>query len=226
MLLPGLLPIKPVLVVAWSLSYEVFFYISLAILMLVLAFHRYSRPTRIALIASAGLALCLLYSIGVRVPIRMLPFFAGMLLYEMESFGFRAPQLSSLVALLAPLVTLLVGLLFQMPGALRELMHTAAFSLLCAACFSGKGLAASLFSWSPIRWLGNMSYSYYLMHGFAVTIAAMAVAKVLGNHASFWPLLPAFFVLSIIPAALLFIVVEKPVSLAPRSAILVSRSPG
>jgi exopolysaccharide production protein ExoZ len=214
MLLPGLLPIEPILVVAWSLSYEAFFYVTLAVLVMMLALYRHSRTTRVLVIGSAALSLCMLYGAGVNVPIRMLPFFAGMLLYEIEAIGFVLPPA---LALIAPALAFLAGAALWMPSVLREIMHTAAFLVLCAACFSGQNIAAAVFSWLPLRWLGNMSYSYYLVHGFAVTLGALAMAR-FGGHslALFLISLPILFAVSVVPAAVLFITVEKPISLAPR----------
>ena len=97
-----------------------------------------------------------------------------------------------------------------------------AFFLLCHACFShASGWLARGFSWTPLRWLGNMSYSYYLLHGLALKAAFVVVAKAFGGAPPasgdwlFWALLAPLFACSLLPAAVLFLGVERPFSLAP-----------
>jgi exopolysaccharide production protein ExoZ len=63
-----------------------------------------------------------------------------------------------------------------------------------------------------------MSYSYYLVHGFAVKAAMEIVARMVGPTApelTFWLLISPVFALSLVPAACLFLAVEKPLSLKP-----------
>jgi exopolysaccharide production protein ExoZ len=73
-----------------------------------------------------------------------------------------------------------------------------------------------------VRWLGNMSYSYYLLHGLALKACFIVLAKALpvSHYGSwlFWALLPLMFGLTLIPTALLFLAVERPLSLAPNRA--------
>jgi len=101
----------------------------------------------------------------------------------------------------------------------REWTHTMAFFALCAACFRSESVASRLFSWRPLRWLGNMSYSYYLVHGLAVKAACELIARALGPidpAAEFWLLLVPVFLASLVPSAVLFIAIEKPISLRAR----------
>lgn len=70
--------------------------------------------------------------------------------------------------------------------------------------------------WTPLRWLGNMSYSYYLVHGFVVRAAMVALGHLLPGGlpvAVFWLLLPVVFAATLAGSAVLFIGVERPVSL-------------
>ena len=68
--------------------------------------------------------------------------------------------------------------------------------------------------------LGNMSYSYYLLHGLALKGGFMLLAGVLpptGEQPSLhWWLLPPMLVLTLIPSAALFLLIERPSLLAPR----------
>jgi exopolysaccharide production protein ExoZ len=65
-----------------------------------------------------------------------------------------------------------------------------------------------------MRRLGNMSYSYYLIHGLALKAAFM----VLPSSQMFLVLLPLAFALTLIPSMALFLLVERPLSLAPAKA--------
>lgn len=96
--------------------------------------------------------------------------------------------------------------------------------MLCFACFRDPtGWLLRAFSWTPLRWLGNMSYSYFLLHGLALKGAFLALTTVLpvASHGAwfFWGLLPVMFSLTLIPAAVLFIAVERPFSLSSRATM-------
>ena len=64
-----------------------------------------------------------------------------------------------------------------------------------------------------------MSYSYYLLHGLVLKTGFFALAMVLpiANYGPwlFWALLPPMFALTLALSAALFLVVERPYSLAP-----------
>jgi peptidoglycan/LPS O-acetylase OafA/YrhL len=215
--LPGLFPVQPLLTVAWSLSYEAFFYIAVALLVAGLGLDQRRRATRIALIlAMAGLLTAAALFDLAGTPVRMLPFFAGMLLAE--GVGTQRVRVPGWLGVVAPAVALLIGVTGLVPGVAREWVYTIAFFLLCAACFREQGIAVEIFSLAPLRWLGNMSYSYYLLHGTVVFFSAQILARTLGHGLSptlFWILLPAAFIATWMPPALLFLLVEKPLSLRP-----------
>ena len=84
------------------------------------------------------------------------------------------------------------------------------------------------FSWTPLRWLGNMSYSYYLIHGLTLKAAFKVVAVILpataGGAWVFWALLAPAFGLTLLTSAALFLAVEQPLSLAPSAARAARRS--
>jgi len=220
LLLPGLFPIEPVFAVAWSLSYEMFFYWAIALAVVLFGLNSRSRTTRILVIA---LGAALLTGLSVArlpyVPVRMLPFFAGMLLVEIDEIG--TSPLLALGALAAPAVAffaapLLRNNLISGAAAAEEWVHTIAFFILCFACFRLRNIAAQVFSWAPLRWLGNMSYSYYLLHGFVVKAAMEGMARMAGHHlpdAALWMLSLPIFAMTLVPAGLLFLWVEKPYSL-------------
>jgi peptidoglycan/LPS O-acetylase OafA/YrhL len=78
------------------------------------------------------------------------------------------------------------------------------------------GWIERFFSLRYLRWLGNMSYSFYLMHNlplsslfrhFAPTLATFGHGELL-----FWLLMPMCFLLSTGASFLVFIAIEKPLS--------------
>ncbi len=89
--------------------------------------------------------------------------------------------------------------------------------------FQYHGTLQSIFRWSPIRYLGNMSYSYYLIHGLALQAVTLAAKAFFPNtHRSLallFVLFPVCFVATWITSTALFLVVEKPLSLKQKSSI-------
>jgi exopolysaccharide production protein ExoZ len=220
LLLPGIFNIEPIITVAWSLSYEMFFYIIMPIVIRVLGMQRWSSSFRIALLGALTLAaLPALAAAG--GPVRLVMFLSGAILFE----TLRRPEHLKLppfvgfaalgAALVAPLVPLggLPGTVFRM-GTMY-----AAFFLLCFACFtaSDNRVIVRLFSFTPLRWLGNMSYSYYLVHGLALNGAFMITGKLTNavelSLPVFLIILPLYLAVTLIASAVPFLLVELRYSL-------------
>jgi len=217
LLLPGLWPIEPLITVAWSLSYEVFYYLLMPLIVTVLGLRTKSPFFRVRLFGLLAVLLLACFAL-MGGPVRLLLFIAGVLLFELMRLC-RAPGNLSGWGGLALVV---VVMLLPMPGpvrqALRVLLLGIGFYLLCFAALAQPHQAIGrVFCCSPLRWLGNMSYSYYLMHGLALKALFMLVAKLLpvGAHgvASLWFIAPAFL-FSLLPSALLYLWVERPYSVA------------
>lgn len=218
LLLPGLFPMDPLITVAWSLSYEMFFYIVMPLLIVAMGLRRASRPGRAARLVALTVVALLAFGIA-GGPVRLCMFLFGALLVELPA-TWRAP--GSTTGVIAGMVAI-AAMGVPAPGseaqALRTLVLGVGFVVLCRACLAGGGPAlARAMSWWPLRWLGNMSYSYYLLHGLALHAFFATLARVdptHGMHAAFM-VVPAFAV-TLLPSAVLFIVVERPFSLAVRS---------
>lgn len=222
LLLPGLFPIEPLITVAWSLSYEVAYYLALPPLIALLDLRRRSVALRMGLfvaIAAVIVGLCAAYG----GPLRMIMFISGILLYDATARDTNSAPSSA-----AGMLALAGGLLFLLAPtsgwaghALKVVMLFVCFFVLCYACIgNAEGWLARSFCWRPLRWLGNMSYSYYLIHGLALKAAGLALAFVVpfGERGAlfFVLMLPAMFVCTLVPSALLFLSIERPLSLAPR----------
>lgn len=208
LMLPGILPITPMISVAWSLSYEILYYLVIPVVIVALGLRSRTARWRIQLfLLSAAALLAWCYFHGGHV--RLVMFIAGVLIYEMKS----APRDSlAALAVAAAFAAMLIHTFGSAGYALKVAGLFVGFGALCSACFARpQGALGSLFSWTPLRWLGNMSYSYYLVHGLALKAAFMVL-----GHGPFWAMLPVMFVITLIPGALLFLFVERPLSLTAR----------
>ena len=222
LLLPGLLPIEPMITVAWSLSYEMFYYLAIPLVIGLLGLRSRRIRWRIAIFLGLawGFAVWCAFTGG---PIKLIMFIAGIVLYEvMQSPLVPIPSSGeSVAALSAGFLSMLVPSDGPAWLAAKEGMLFVSFFLLCLTCFRApEGWLPQAFAWTPLRWLGNMSYSYYLVHGLALKGAFLVLARALPPEAvGAWiagPLLPAMFAWTLLPSAGLFVLVERPLSLAPR----------
>jgi peptidoglycan/LPS O-acetylase OafA/YrhL len=217
LLLPGLLPIKPIITVAWSLSYEIFYYLSVPIIIGAFNLRQHSKTWRVIFFLSITLVLCI-YCASIGGPIRLIMFISGILLYE----AMTPKQITVRSAIGLP--ALMIGLLFTLlpisdSGILviKILVLFVSFFFVCLCCFGNpEGFLAKAFSWRPIRWLGNMSYSYYLIHGLSLKAAFLVVTILFTKYEGplmFWGLMPVMFMLTIVTATILFLCIERPLSL-------------
>lgn len=222
LLLPGLLPIEPLITVAWSLSYEMFYYLAIPVAIDIVGLRERTalwRKVFFVLFALLFVAYCVVYG----GQIRLVMFISGILLFEAMHCGEDAPKPSSLAGTMA-LTLGLLGALLPIGGSIAQtakisLLFTA-FFLLCLTCFrSPSGWLARSFCWTPLRWLGNMSYSYYLLHGLCLKATFLILSTFFPGTSFgswfFWTLLPLMFFTTLLPTAALFIAIERPLSLSP-----------
>lgn len=220
LLLSGFGTTPPFISVAWSLSYEMLYYLLIPLLISAFRLRARKRAWRclffavLALLAGAAFA-------RFGGPARLLLFVAGIAVHEaLAPPAWRAP--SPLLATLATFAAL-ASLLLPLPLLLKLAALCGAFFLLCLCCFQVRGnWLARLFCWTPLRWLGNISYSYYLIHGLALKGAFMALALAFPpqpqGQAFFLLLMAPMLACTLLPAVLLFLLVERPYSLAPPHA--------
>ena len=223
-LLPGLFPIPRIVDVAWSLSYEMFFYVVTAVLVLMAGMGRLPRRRRIlVLLVLSALFVPTCFAGLPGFPVRMMPFFAGMLLAE--GVGGRVPPW---LGWAAPALAITAVALHVLSETWNELVQTAAFFALSAVCFRGAGSVSAWMTWAPLRWLGNMSYSYYLVHGFVVRIGMVMLGRLLPHGMPdwmFWVVLLGLYAATLAASAVLFVWIERPLSLRPaRPKAVLSRA--
>lgn len=91
------------------------------------------------------------------------------------------------------------------------------FLAMCLCAFNPK---STMFNWltiSSLRWLGNMSYSYYLLHGITLKCAFLVLGMLLPIHFSsnsiyYWLWIP-MFIATLFTSFTLYILIERPLSL-------------
>lgn len=219
LLLPGLFDIQPIITVAWSLSYEMLYYLLIPLIVSLLRLRSWSSERRSVLFLSLGLGLAL-YFAWHGGHVRMLMFISGILLWEAWN-GLKLRSPSSMLAFICLICALGTT---QIPGdgpsfaTFRVLLLCAFFFVLCFTCFAQPhGWMARMFSWTPMRWLGNISYSYYLIHGLMLKFVFMMFDKIWPANQTesglFFVLLLPVFLMTLVPAFGLFTLIEHPFSL-------------
>lgn len=231
LLLPGFFPIVPLITVAWSLSYELFFYLTLPLVMTGLRLRAWSHSRRVILVTAFSIAHLALVGFGLIGHTRMVMFTCGILLRETASFQAfwsrpawrRAGNIATLLAFSGALAVEgftgvptwapSSGPVLDTPGWRVGLLFVTTYALGFFA-LGGHGFLAKWFSWDWIRWFGNVSYSYYLVHGLVLHILLRALNLI---HLSPSLSIPWFLLLCVVSllvtaigGAALFLAVEKP----------------
>lgn len=244
LLLPGIFRITPIVTVAWSLSYEFFFYFSIPLLVWATGMRNWKRSWRVTFFVALWAAY-LFYAFSVPdSQVRLLMFVAGILLYEAMDSPWITRALSrpgEILAIAVFLGSLVFAFLYDaraqwfsfLPGmyAGRSLLpgisgfqgpyKVIALSISCPLLaiysFRFEGWLKKVLSGDLLRYLGNMSYSYYLIHGLALHGVAVLAYHFLPLQRSgtviYLCLLPVGFAFTWIVSTGLFLAVEKPFSL-------------
>jgi len=242
LLLPGLFPIVPIITVAWSLSYELFYYVAMPVFRMTLRLDEWTSLQRAFLAFASASSIIVSGVLGFGPNFAMIMFPAGIILYEIgTSFGASSPpapasRLTDFLVLAFVMLALLYSgfaefqfwpYLGVLRHALQKIVVGVAFSLLVYRCLFERAAAYSVFSWHPLRWLGKISYSFYLLHGF-VLHACFRFLNVLSPNRQFGAidyllLLTPCLLASVALTWPLFAFVEKPFSLAEPTKRGISR---
>jgi peptidoglycan/LPS O-acetylase OafA/YrhL len=215
LLLPGIFHIEPMITVAWSLSYEMFYYLAIPLMITLFKLRNREIVWRVFFFLSLTLAIVIYCSIY-GGHIRLIMFISGILLYEASKNNFYTPN--CFIGFMALVIGLSSSLL-PTDNFIKTSILFASFFILCLICFRTPSSWLPLaFSWKPLRWLGNMSYSYYLLHGLTLKACFLLLTKFSLFTTShdfylFWGLLPMMFIITLIPTSVLFLVIERPFSL-------------
>lgn len=205
------LVVKPYAMITWSLFYEFAFYLCFPLLVLIAGKNFRFRTAKLVLLSA--LFLLAVLQLGDTF-IRFLMFFGGVLLaYTQERHLIRLTQKLReewvMVAYLAS--TLWFAYLLSYRYFIPVFVGTAA--LLTLKALYGNGWLHRIFCWRPLRYLGNVSYSFYLLHALGIDLI-MDYYRHLFTGLSGWSYLivtmTASLATGLVLATLLFLVAEKP----------------
>lgn len=219
LLLPGFFSIVPMISVTWALSYELVSYILIPPITMVI--HSWKPIIRIltALLIAAALIMASPFT---ELPVRMSAFAGGMVVYELNKTHRKwcLPDGAGIIAVII-LCAILLQLSEDRTGiALRAAANFLLLIILVLDPFDNPaGRLARWFSWRPLRWFGNISYSYFLIHGLILRVGRHLFERLYPpDHAStglFWTGLVVSFPITVIAALVLYITIEKRISLRP-----------
>jgi peptidoglycan/LPS O-acetylase OafA/YrhL len=240
LLLPGIFPLIPIIAVSWSLSYEMFYYlfIPLAISGLHLRLWTPQKRMFFFLFISAGF---ILYCAVFGGLVRLTMFGTGIVLYELlatrdlrkfpNGAGIIAWTVGMLIILFIPQEQMGIFIVqSDMWASARTTVLFITLFLLCLDCFSNQlHFTARLFTFTPIRYFGNISYSYFLIHGLTLKAYFLLLGRFIPIESlsplGFWIGVPVSFILTVISALALYLLVERPLSIFPARTHRTSPAP-
>ena len=212
------LGVVPFLHQSWSLFNEVVFYLVFPVLLLLRPLGVWRAPWGIA--AAGAVLVYIPFALGWGQALYLL-FFAGATAARFDdarlaAFARRLPD----IAIVAPYMAVTTAIAYRaVSDHVAIWLYALAGTLLVVQACYGTGWLNRLFSWRPLRRVGNVSYSLFLLHtipvfyvfyvlgpawvtskGLAVALAAAALA----------------LVASLILAGALFLVAERPYFAAQR----------
>lgn len=192
--------VAPFNIVTWSLFYEMTFYLAFPLL-LVLA----RSAVTVAIAGIVMPVLAVLAGADILALCWALLFF-GVLLAATE----RRWQWPSLAILVAYFAVTTSAMLDALPVVAAMLAFGAVAALLIAASLDSRTIVARALSWAPLRALGRVSYSFYLVHWMIVVLVARAVDGALPPLAVALAIFGGGFILSAIAATASWWLAERP----------------
>ena len=168
---------------AWSVGAEWLAYLAFPILALAMCRLSWSGRLAIAMASFAGLlilasggSLNVTYDYGtVRC---LLEFTGGIVVYLVYQSGVAAKWLKTDASAIAALAVLLVLMQFDAPDPFFPPVFAAV--VLTLAC--NHGAASRAFSWSPLLFLGTISYSIYMLHVLVLEVIDLAWSAIKGER--------------------------------------------
>ena len=232
-LLPGVFPIRPMVTVAWTLSYEIIFYLGIGFLVAGLRMRTWSPGARaLFFVGMAALYLAVGNAAGLQLA-PFLMFLPGILLLDLLDQR-RNPRQPAPLVDPRPLIPLAIAAVlagaalagFRGPAGGLEATAASfrghagigiAFGILLWMSMGGSARFSRFCRWRPLRWLGEVSYSFYLIHGLVLGAMAMVLRPLIppgsGVAWLFWAGLPVAVLAASGVANVLFIAVERRYSL-------------
>jgi len=226
--LPGVTNIQPIITVAWSLSYEFTLYVVAPLIVSGLLMRRWRAIWRVLFLTTFATVYLTSFAFRPLTHVRMMMFVSGMILHEaLSSPRFRqALSRAGEYLVTALLLATLPAIYFMMRAPEEAGPDAIAWSspvvcLLFISCFwfgayagGFQGWLAAFCSTTPLRWLGNISYSFYLWHGLTLKAFALALQLTVPDFAQgvvmFWVALPLTLLGATVVSTVLFVLIEKP----------------
>lgn len=190
--------------VTWSLTFEFMFYIvSPAILIIK------KDPAWVAVVALSACAVFYYFCEFNMIPngnIRFIMFFSGIFIASCSNDSLRKIDaiVDEKVAVAFYIATTILYAVEAVTLGVFMLLYFVSAGLLMVKTVFGNGFCNKLFSTLPLRYLGRVSYSFYLIHVFtiAITYDEMKFSFFLG--------LPIAFLLSVGAASIMYWFAERP----------------
>ena len=163
---PGL-GVTPYSTVTWSLFFEFVFYLSFPA---VLALHGRRRVTPGTIVAFAAVFMPVALFFG-GFFVRFLAFFGGAVLAALPEGAVRrlTSQVSDGFALALYMASTALFAQLLSYAYFVPVFVVATFVLVAKIAY-GDGALPRLLAWTPLRYFGNVSYSFYLVHGLAIEL--------------------------------------------------------
>lgn len=215
LLMPGIFDISPIIAMSWSLSYEMFFYISVPVLIALFTMRRWPPSMRRLFFLALGITCCLLDDLNSLQRVAL--FCSGVIVADLDAPKHPLWKWAGVAALIASApLAVWVGGQTTMGG--RYAVLAVLQGIAVWVCLHEFGALARAMHWSPLRWLGNMSYSFYLIHGVALQATMLVLSKTalpqLGALGWFIQA-PIGLLAALVAAAAVYLCVERPISLLP-----------
>jgi len=192
--------VAPFNIVTWSLFYEMTFYLAFPLLLIALR-------NRIAVtsLGFLGPVLAVLAGADTLVLCWSLLFAGVALAFAREAW----PRIPGIIVVTSYLAITTLAALDALPPVAAILAFGVVAGSLVKSCVSDANIVARLLEWAPLRALGRVSYSFYLVHWMIVVLVARAVEHASAVIATTTIFLGGF-ALSAIAAAVLWWVAERP----------------
>jgi len=237
LLLPGVFPIVPIISVAWSLSYEMAFYVVLPPICWLLRALALSPRARLGVwgLAVIGHSVVTAWQCAGG---RVLMFVAGMALVDLAAVprlwaiarSWATPVLAAGILAVGldavagwRLGSVPSGFSARLPGCgLAQLLTLMVLASVMLLALDHDNPLARLFQLARVRWFGNISYSYYLVHGLALHVCAAVIGHMIPLAQIPALAVPAVLVVAFgvttLAAFALYAAVEYPLSVAQQQA--------
>jgi exopolysaccharide production protein ExoZ len=228
LLLPGMYPVDPIYAVTWTLSFEMFFYLTVPFLVMV--FRKFDLSQKMRSFVCFGIIV--LFQLTLDRHAAMSYFVIGVLVYEATLFFKVSQQNEKIANILIFLVCLPIFAYWQFLAAglvpwpveeyfvgkshQRLIFWGSSLFILVLSVIHLSGPFQRFLSISPIQILGNASYSLYLLHALVIAMivkTANFYLQVNFSNVAFFALLLVACVSSIFIALLSYVFLERPLSI-------------